>query len=155
MHRLAAGHRRMFGGRAIAAASPQGRFTDGARRLDGRVRSGAEAHGKHLLLSIGDDRVLHIHLGIYGSYAFAPAPALAPTGAIRLRLTTETDVADLRGPNACELQLPGEVQGLRARGRTPSPGSGRTTAASSTTSAWLKTWGRPRPRGDAVAGRHH
>ncbi|OHV42933.1 DNA-formamidopyrimidine glycosylase family protein [Pseudofrankia sp. BMG5.36] len=114
-HRLAAVHRDMFRGRPVAATSPQGRFADGARRVDGRVLDEAEAHGKHLLLRFDDDQVLHVHLGIYGKYALGPPPAPAPTGAVRLRLASSAGYADLRGPNACELLGPGEVKALRDR----------------------------------------
>jgi endonuclease-8/formamidopyrimidine-DNA glycosylase len=115
VHRLAAVHQRMFGGRPVNAASPQGRFAEGAGRLDGRVLNEAEAHGKHLLLGFDDDQVLHVHLGIYGTCALGPRPAPAPAGAVRLRLTADTGYADLRGPAACELLEPGEVKALRDR----------------------------------------
>jgi endonuclease-8/formamidopyrimidine-DNA glycosylase len=115
VHRLAAVHQQMFGGRPVHAASPQGRFAAGARRLDGRVLTDAEAHGKHLLLRFDDDQVLHVHLGIYGTYALGSTPAPVPTGAVRLRLVGDADYADLRGPNACELLEPGDVKVLRDR----------------------------------------
>ncbi|TDD64571.1 Fpg/Nei family DNA glycosylase [Actinomadura rubrisoli] len=115
IHRLAAEHQRVFGGRVVAAASPQGRFAEGAGRLDGRVMAAADAHGKHLLLRFDDDQVLHVHLGIYGTCRFGPVPAPAPVGAVRLRLTGEAGHADLRGPNACELLGPGEAKALHDR----------------------------------------
>ncbi|SNQ49438.1 Endonuclease 8 1 [Frankia canadensis] len=115
VHRLAAAHGRMFGGVAVGASSPQGRFADGARRLDGRVLTTAEAHGKHLLLGFDDDQMLHVHLGIYGTSTLAAGPPPAPTGAVRLRLTAPAGYADLRGPSACELLGPGEVKALRDR----------------------------------------
>ena len=115
MHRLAAVHQEMFGGRAVSAASPQGRFAEGASRVDGRVLTEAEAHGKHLLLGFDNDLVLHVHLGIYGAWSLGPPPPPAPTGAVRLRLTADTGYADLRGPNVCELLEPGEVKALRGR----------------------------------------
>ncbi len=105
----------MFGGRAVGAGSPQGRFAEGARWLDGRVLVSAGAHGKHLLLEFEDERVLHVHLGIYGKYGFGPVPAPAPEGAVRLRLVGGAEYADLRGPNRCELLDPGEVKVLRDR----------------------------------------
>ncbi|MBX6391808.1 MAG: Fpg/Nei family DNA glycosylase [Frankia sp.] len=114
-HRLAAAHERMFRGRVVRASSPQGRFADGAGRLDGRVLEEAEAYGKHLLLRFDDDQVLHVHLGIYGKYELGRPPAPAPTGAVRLRLVADTGYADLRGPNACELLGPGEVKALLDR----------------------------------------
>ncbi|WP_344890793.1 Fpg/Nei family DNA glycosylase [Actinomadura meridiana] len=115
IHRLAAEHQRMFGGRRVAASSPQGRFAGGAGMLDGRVLEDAAAHGKHLLLGFGDDRVLHVHLGIYGKYVFGEGPPPEPVGMVRLRLTGEVGYADLRGPNTCELLEPGEVKLLRDR----------------------------------------
>jgi endonuclease-8/formamidopyrimidine-DNA glycosylase len=105
----------MFGGRPVGALSPQGRFADGARQLDGRVLDEADAHGKHLLLRFDDDRVLHVHLGIYGTYALGAGPPPRPTGALRLRLTGPGGFADLRGPNTCELLEPGAVKLLRDR----------------------------------------
>jgi formamidopyrimidine-DNA glycosylase len=122
IHRLAAEHQRMFGGRRVAASSPQGRFAEGARLLDGLVLGAADAHGKHLLLWFGrsggkggGDRVLHVHLGIYGTYTFGRGEVAAPTGAVRLRLVGADAWADLRGPNACEVLDPGEVKVLRDR----------------------------------------
>jgi formamidopyrimidine-DNA glycosylase len=115
IHRLAAEHQRMFGGLAVAATSPQGRFAEGARQLDGRVLSSADAHGKHLLLGFEDERTLHVHLGIYGRYVFGDGAAPAPVGMVRLRLEGGGGFADLRGPNACELLEPGEVKLLRDR----------------------------------------
>lgn len=51
IHALAARLRRAFEGRPVGAASPQGRFADGAARLDGLVLTGATAVGKHLFVS--------------------------------------------------------------------------------------------------------
>jgi DNA-formamidopyrimidine glycosylase len=115
IHRLAVEHQRMFGGLAVSAASPQGRFADGARWLDGRVLTEADAHGKHLLLGFDDERTLHVHLGIYGKYGFGAGPAPAPVGLVRLRLEGGGRYADLRGPNTCELLEPGDVKLLRDR----------------------------------------
>ncbi|TYK44949.1 Fpg/Nei family DNA glycosylase [Actinomadura decatromicini] len=115
VHRLAAEHQRMFGGRRVEASSPQGRFAEGAARLDGRVVVDADAHGKHLLLGFDDDRTLHVHLGIYGKWVFGEGAAPVPVGAVRLRLVGGSGWADLRGPNACELLEPGDVKVLRDR----------------------------------------
>ncbi|MFC0042599.1 Fpg/Nei family DNA glycosylase [Actinomadura rayongensis] len=115
VHRLAAEHRRVFGGERVRAESPQGRFAAGAAWIDGRVLAGAEAHGKHLLVGFEGERVLHVHLGIYGTYGFGAVPAPEPVGAVRLRLAGAAGFADLRGPNACELLEPGEVKRLRDR----------------------------------------
>ncbi|MER6172831.1 DNA-formamidopyrimidine glycosylase family protein [Streptosporangium sp. NPDC001681] len=115
IHRLAEEHRRAFGGREVRAESPQGRFAAGALRIDGRVLTEADAHGKHLLLGFDDERWLHVHLGIYGKYAFGPVPVPAPTGMVRLRLSNTGEYADLRGPNTCELLDPAGKAALHAR----------------------------------------
>ncbi|MEX5633463.1 Fpg/Nei family DNA glycosylase [Parafrankia sp. FMc2] len=115
VRRLADAHQRVFGGQPVRVASPQGRFAAGAALLDGRVLTEAEAYGKHLLLRFDDDRVLHIHLGIYGKCQLGAGLPPEPTGAVRLRLISGNGWADLRGPNACELLEPGEVKALLDR----------------------------------------
>ncbi|KRV46366.1 DNA glycosylase [Wenjunlia vitaminophila] len=117
VHRLAAEHLREFGGRAVRASSPQGRFAAGASVIDGRVLDGVDAHGKHLFLGFdtAGGHWLHVHLGLYGTVRFGRGPAPDPVGAVRLRLANDTAHADLRGPTACELLTPEEKQALHAR----------------------------------------
>lgn len=102
LHRLADSLQRAFSGGPVAASSPQGRFESGARILDGGTLERVEAWGKHLFLHI-DDQVLHVHLGLYGTWPVSPAPAPPPQGAVRLRLADAHWYADLRGPTACDL----------------------------------------------------
>ncbi|GAA2440388.1 Fpg/Nei family DNA glycosylase [Streptomyces macrosporus] len=109
IHRLAADLDERFGGRSVRASSPQGRFAGGAALVDGRTFTGADAHGKHLFLGFegvaGGDWI-HVHLGLYGTFAHGDGPPPAPVGQIRLRLATADAPhahADLRGPNTCEL----------------------------------------------------
>jgi endonuclease VIII len=115
IHRLAARHLKLFGGRRVTAQSPQGRFTEGAAALDGAVLRETEAYGKHLLHHYSRGRALHVHLGLYGAFTDAAAPAPDPVGQVRLRLSTRRHWLDLRGPTACELLTPPEVEALRAR----------------------------------------
>ncbi len=115
VHRLAARHRSLFAGRALAAASPQGRFTAGAAELDGRVLVDAEAHGKHLLHHYAGGRILHVHLGLYGRFTDGAGEPPPPAGLIRLRLSGGGHWLDLRGPAACELFDPPLAEALRAR----------------------------------------
>ncbi|MCZ0858995.1 Fpg/Nei family DNA glycosylase, partial [Actinomyces israelii] len=80
IHRLAGALTELYGGRRLRTSSPQGRFADGAARLDNQVLLGAEAHGKHLFLAFGPEpdmpmdaeavTWLRIHLGLYGSWTF-------------------------------------------------------------------------------------
>jgi endonuclease-8 len=115
IHRLAGRHRELFAGSRVAAISPQGRFAEGAARLSGAVLRDTEAYGKHLLHHFDRDRILHIHLGLYGKFADGTAPAPPPVGEVRLRLSSRRHWLDLRGPTACELLAPPEVATLRGR----------------------------------------
>ncbi|MBW8482764.1 Fpg/Nei family DNA glycosylase [Actinomadura parmotrematis] len=118
IHRLAAEHLRMFGGRSVRACSPQGRFALGAARVDGRPLVVAEAFGKHLLLGFGDEESrVHVHLGLFGKYSFGTGvpPAGVSAESVRLRLEGEGGFADLRGPAACEVLEPGGVKRLLDR----------------------------------------
>jgi formamidopyrimidine-DNA glycosylase len=107
----------------VRASSPQGRFAEGARLLDGQVLRSTDAHGKHLFAGFATsgtgrpDRWLHVHLGLYGGWLQhahddAPEP---PRGAVRLRLTGAGVTADLRGPTACEVLTPPEVRAVHGR----------------------------------------
>lgn len=112
IHRLAAAITTHFSGRAVAASSPQGRFSAGADILSGRVPLRAHAWGKHLFVpfisaelwhQIDDDAALaelealgsteavwlHVHLGLYGAWTFAGDADFAahdPVGAPRRRI---------------------------------------------------------------------
>jgi endonuclease VIII len=118
IHRLAARHRTLFGSKRVTAGSPQGRFAAGAALIDGTLFRDAQAYGKHLLHVYGDRRTsytLHMHLGLYGRFTDGTGPPPAPVGAVRLRLTSARHWLDLRGPAACELLDPVQLDALRAR----------------------------------------
>jgi DNA-formamidopyrimidine glycosylase len=115
IHRQAREHRARLGGSRLAVSSPQGRFADGAALLDGRELQRADAYGKHLLLGFAGDLRLHVHLGLYGTWEFGPAPAPPPRGAVRVRLEGNGSFADLRGATACEVWTPAEARALVAR----------------------------------------
>jgi endonuclease-8 len=115
LHRLARRHQRYFGGQPVRISSPQGRFATSASFVDGQVLRRAEAHGKHLFHRYGPDAVVHVHLGLYGTFAEAPLPEEPPVGQVRMRMVGETHWTDLRGPAACELLTDVEVATLRAR----------------------------------------
>ncbi|WP_314175210.1 Fpg/Nei family DNA glycosylase [Streptomyces winkii] len=127
IHRLARDCRERFGGRKVRAASPQGKFSDGAALVDGQVLSDADAHGKHLFLGFDGTGWVHVHLGLYGKFTFGTGPAPAPVGAVRLRLVADADgvdadgvdagaaYADLRGPARCELITEAEKDAVEDR----------------------------------------
>ncbi|MFE3520409.1 Fpg/Nei family DNA glycosylase [Streptomyces sp. NPDC059161] len=115
IHRLAADHDLMFGGRPLRATSPQGKFSDGACLVDGQALESAEAHGKHLFLGFGPSGWIHIHLGLFGKYALGEAPAPPPTDTVRLRLVNDDAYADLRGPTTCALITDGEKRAIHQR----------------------------------------
>ncbi|HEY6425262.1 MAG TPA: Fpg/Nei family DNA glycosylase, partial [Pseudonocardiaceae bacterium] len=82
-HRLALRHQRCYGGLPVGVSSPQGRFAAAAAMLDGRVLRRAEALGKHLFHVYGPDLVVHIHLGLYGTFAEDALPVQPPRGQVR------------------------------------------------------------------------
>ncbi len=108
LHRLAGELERAFAGRSVRVGSPQGRFADAAALLDAAVVEGAEAWGKHLFAEFPGERFVHVHLGLYGTFAVHPdvEEVPLPVGQVRLRLVTVGDpaaYADLRGATTCEL----------------------------------------------------
>ncbi|HET9876973.1 MAG TPA: zinc finger domain-containing protein [Mycobacterium sp.] len=119
LHRLARLHQRRFAGAPVAVSSPQGRFAAGAVAVDGQVLIDASAWGKHLFHRYADGPIVHIHLGIYGTFTefFLPADGGAPelTGQVRMRMVGTEYGTDLRGPTACEVFDEAQVADLIAR----------------------------------------
>lgn len=117
IHRLARRHAKLFGGQPVRVSSPQGRFAAGAALIDGHVLEATDAWGKHLFhrygsVSGGDNPAgapresglwLHVHLGLYGKFADGSLPAPEPRGALRMRLASEQNWLDLRGPITCDV----------------------------------------------------
>jgi endonuclease VIII len=105
LHRLALEIDDAFAGRRVRAGSPQGRFADSAALIDRQVLVGAEAWGKKLYVEFTGDRFVYIHLGLIGGFVVVKdvAEVPLPIGEVRLRITTPTAYADLRGATACEL----------------------------------------------------
>jgi len=71
VHRIARQFALHFVGHRIAVSSPQGRFADGARQLDGRTMVDSRAVGKQMFLEFEGDLWLRVHLGLYGAWDFA------------------------------------------------------------------------------------
>ncbi|HOA87603.1 MAG: Fpg/Nei family DNA glycosylase [Microbacteriaceae bacterium] len=80
-----------------------------------------DSTGENSLSSIGAPRRARVHVRMSEETSGLPdAPGDAvfppePVGAVRLRLLTDVTVADLRGPTACELQSPEQVEATIAK----------------------------------------
>jgi endonuclease-8 len=117
IHRAARDQARDFVGKALKVSSPQGRFDAGALvDHDGRVLlRGVEAYGKHIFYRFEGDRVVHVHLGLFGKFFRRRSPAPPPRETTRMRLEGETVTLDLVGPTACDVLMPNDVRAIIAR----------------------------------------
>jgi endonuclease-8 len=100
IHRLALDHARALAGRRVQVSSPQGRNVDLAAVLDGHVLERVEAYGKHLFYHWRGAPILHIHLGLIGSFRESAA---RPGPSVQLRLATRQAAVDLVGATTREL----------------------------------------------------
>lgn len=130
LHRLARLHQRRYGRAPVRVGSPQGRFTGGAAAVDGQVLRKADAWGKHLFHHYDSGRVVHVHLGLYGTFTeFSAADIPDPVGQVRMRMIGAEYGTDLRGPTVCEVIEAAEVADVLAklgpdplrRGADPAP----------------------------------
>ncbi len=103
IHRAARDHRKVLAGQVLDVSSPQGRFAEGAKRIDGLRCSEVEAYGKHLIYRFDYGLSLHIHLGLFGRLHKRKLPLTEPKGVVRVRLVGSTHVVDINGPNTCEV----------------------------------------------------
>jgi endonuclease VIII len=114
LHRLTRLHQRRFAGAPVAVSSPQGRFSDAAI-VDGRVFTRATVWGKHLFHHYEGGPIVHVHLGLYGTFTEAPTPMALPVGQVRMRIVGAEYGTDLRGPTACEVIDEAQVSAIVAR----------------------------------------
>src|ERR1700722_20919249 len=85
IHRWAERHEAAFGGRPVRVDGPQGKFTE-SDVIDGRKLQRVRAVGKHLGYDFGEDRILHIHMGLRGDFTEGSGPLQEVRGALRLRM---------------------------------------------------------------------
>ncbi len=71
VHRIARQFGLHFVGKHVAASSPQGRFAEGARMIDGHLMTDAKAVGKQMFLEFEHGLWLRVHLGMYGAWDFS------------------------------------------------------------------------------------
>jgi DNA-formamidopyrimidine glycosylase len=145
IHRLAVEIDQRFGRRPVAVSSPQGRFAAGAALLDGRKVTAANSHGKHLFVRFTGMQFLHVHLGLFGRFAFGNVPAPPPVGEVRMRLVNRSSWADLRGPTTCEVVDPDGRAAIEAR-----LGSDPLRPEEGGEKAWKRLSRSPRPIADLV-----
>lgn len=120
VHRIANSFNQDFSNKKVKVLSPQGRFTQ-ADLVSGKKLLEAKAHGKQMFLHFGK-AIVRIHLGIYGKWSFQQFQSSppAPIGEVRARFLIPNQLADLRGPTACEVIDENQLQEvLRKLGPDP------------------------------------
>lgn len=132
IHRIARHFDEVFVNQTLRLCSPQGRFSDGAKRLDGHRAIASEAYGKHWFLYFDNDLVLNVHLGMYGAWTFggqqhssigaprkigeqedhenAAAELTEPRPTTRVRIIGDHSWADLVGAAICRTLTLEEAQ---------------------------------------------
>ena len=145
IHRLARRHTRDLAGRKVRVRSPQGRFADEAKRLDGRRFRRAEAYGKHLFHLWEGGLVVHVHLGMAGEFSRFVGRAPAPRQSVRMRLSAGSVTTDLIGPPTCELISEERRQEIHRR-LGPDP----LREDADPDRVWTELRRRSRPIGDAL-----
>lgn len=115
IHRYARQHTSMLVGEALRVTSPQGRFVEGASRLDTGTLEGVGAHGKHLFYRWEGGDTLHIHLGLFGTFKLYESGPPPPTEGTRLQITSSRATVYLAGPTVCELIDPATEDAIRSR----------------------------------------
>ena len=118
LHRIARDLHAAFAGEVVHVSSPQGRFASGAALLTDHEVVEARAHGKHLFVEFEGERVLHVHLGLIGTFTIDESAYVGEQpviGQVRCRIATDTHVADLRGPMTCAVITPEEEAAVHAK----------------------------------------
>ena len=120
IHRAARLQSQRFVGVDLRVSSPQGRFAEGAARLDGHRIESIDAWGKHLFYRWAHGDVLHVHLGLFGRFRVHASDPPPPTDGTRLQLVAETGTLYLSGPTECSVIDPAAADDIVA-GLGPDP----------------------------------
>ena len=132
IHRIARHFDEVFVNQQLNLSSPQGRFIDGAKLLDGHRAVASEAYGKHWFLYFDNELVLNVHLGMYGAWTFggtqhssigaprkigeqedhrdASVELTEPRPTTRVRIVGNQSWADLVGASICRTLTIDEAQ---------------------------------------------
>ncbi|WP_107771517.1 Fpg/Nei family DNA glycosylase [Nocardioides sediminis] len=151
LRRLATDLDTAFAGRRVHVGSPQGRFAADAALVDGSLLVGADSAGKHLFVELEHERLVHVHLGLIGSFDVHTGvdEVPPPVGQVRLRIVTTgqgpTAYADLRGATRCDLVGPARRDEVIAR-LGPDP----LRADAEPERAWRRIKASHRPIGDLL-----
>ncbi len=114
-HRAARIHSERFGATEVSVSSPQGRFEESAKKLDGSVIETVTARGKHIFYWFSTGEVLHIHLGLFGKFRLSRRPFPEASENARVLIWSEDHEMQLTGPNTCELLSSNEVDDVTAK----------------------------------------
>ncbi|KNC19125.1 formamidopyrimidine-DNA glycosylase [Arthrobacter sp. RIT-PI-e] len=117
VHRLANQFASVFTDEKLAVSSPQGRFAAGAALLDGAILLSSLAHGKQLFLRFDEDRVLRVHLGLYGKWTFGGDATFHTASSMTLPRRGESEAVsgDDDGASGDYTGPPAPVGAVRAR----------------------------------------
>ncbi len=115
IHRAARIQNTKFRGSVVQSSSPQGRFAEGAARVDGVKLRKIHANGKHLFYDFVSGDVVHVHLGLFGKFKLQALPAAEPSPNCRWLMWTQTHQLHLAGPTVCEVITPEQMQSIRDR----------------------------------------
>ena len=135
----------------MRVSSPQGRFGAEAALLDGSRLLRADSAGKHLFLELEGEHVVHVHLGLFGTFVSAPVslrPRSARCGCAWSRARRrgrDATYADLRGAITCALVTPEQRAAVVAR-LGPDP----LRADADPGRAWARISRSPRSIGDLL-----
>ena len=115
IHRHARIHTGDLAGQRLTVSSPQGWASTAAEAANGKVLTGVDAFGKHLIYRFEDDLSVHVHLGLFGRFRRYKLPGPPPRDTTRLRFTGDTRGVDLSGAVISDLIDPVEEDELMAR----------------------------------------
>ncbi|GAX84584.1 hypothetical protein CEUSTIGMA_g12005.t1 [Chlamydomonas eustigma] len=95
-HRVGHAHRQLLLGHTFKCSSPNGRFVEGAKAIDGKFLVRIEVIGKNLFYFFGPSKdaggatdVVHFHFGMSGAFRVVSLPGPEPKPTTRLQLLNE------------------------------------------------------------------